>query len=391
MLDILDRDYSFGCDANGAGSETVTVTPTTFAIVNVVGEVSGGNPRWRILVNGTLSTVGRGPEIDVGPLLLHPSDRLTVSLTGATPNASVVGKFRGSHGDSAAEVARNYTPGPNTITVETISTRQPLTLAPGQASLVVGTNTSNQVALQLQTGTQAIALLVDVPGNISGINLIGNVTGQDYAANIVTAGASLGNQQQFRFPIESAWDTTITLKITTNASGGATAWASAVLDPEVTWQASQEPIGAQVLAYNQHQIGYEDNVTPGGSLGASLLVSMVRAHPAPWQAPNVQGIPLNFQLNAGASGTLQAGVAGKQLRMFGMAYLPGGVVAGSSLHYRTTTGPTDFYVDDTSQGGYRTYDGDGGIIGVTGDALIVTNIGGANGPFILGGMGVSQS
>jgi hypothetical protein len=317
-LATVNLPFSGTTDTNGNYTTTLRPRAGFWCSLKMVAQVDAGNPTWKVSDGVIPLGIGRGQRAEIGGLVAPPSAQLVIDVAGAGPSAAVSGRLIGVQGPDMESIAGAFVPVPNTVTVENVSTRQRLGTTIPTLS-VPAASTTRSVTVQLPSGTQAIALLVDTGfSTILTANLVGNVTGVDYFV-VYTADTNLSTSYQLRFPIESAFDTAITITLTTKAAGSGgqavKCWASAVLDPEVVWVASQSVLAAELLAYQQQQIGWDagpGNATRGPN---SLLVSLVQAKSAPWQAPRNYA----YVESAVNSTVLVAAVAGQTIWVHGIA------------------------------------------------------------------------
>lgn len=255
-----------------------------------------GPAEWAILVGGRPATYGRGRRVTLGPELILDGETVTVSVTGGPPNSPVDGTARGRSGDPQSILA-GFTPAPNTIALDT-SAQQTLL-----GSLTTpGDGAQHVKVIPMQPNTQGVGYFVRSGAAVL-VSMLGQVTQFLYfSLSPVTWGKFNA------FPFGDPLDTQVQVAVTDNGSPATVDFISWSYDP-VVWT-RQEPNTfqqVQVNDLNQNIIG-SDGGTVAASLGQSLLVSMIKATPAPWQS-GVNSVTMSANFVGGTAQQQVAGVA----------------------------------------------------------------------------------
>lgn len=174
-LDVLDVDFSGTADAGGNVTILLNLNRTYWASARVVASTTG-NAQWAVLVNARPVTFGRGARCDVGPVMLSPTDQITINVTNASAGAQVAGKIVGVTASTLQEALQQFRPAPNTIALDTASPGQVLvaqkTIVPG-SQFVTG--------IQLQPGFHGLGFLTSSAG--VGTCQIQGITGEQTNAS----------------------------------------------------------------------------------------------------------------------------------------------------------------------------------------------------------------
>lgn len=253
---------------------------------------------WAILVSGRPATYGRGRRVTLGPELIQDGETVTVNVSGGPPNAAIDGAARGKSGDAGAILA-GFTPQPNTIALDT-SAQQVLL-----GSLTTpGDGAQHTKIIPMQPNTQGVGYFVRSGAAVL-VSMLGTTTNFLYfSLSPVTWGKFNA------FPFGDPLDTQVQVAVTDNGSPATVDFISWSYDP-VVWT-RQEPNTfqqVQINDLNQNIIG-SDGGTVAASLGQSMLVSMIKATPAPWQS-GVTSVTMSANFVGGTPQQQVAGVAGE--------------------------------------------------------------------------------
>lgn len=178
LIQPIDKLFAGNCDANGNFvSPPIQPAPALYSALKVVAQTTGAAARWNVVVGGTSKAFSPGPQVDV-PILVQPNQSVIIQISGAQPNAAVSGTLTGVGGTTFEEVAPFLSLVPNTITLQTLTSEQPIdsfTQPPNVA-------TANRL-YRLPAGTQNVRLQVNGNAQLvsfTGLKVLGNGTGNIY-------------------------------------------------------------------------------------------------------------------------------------------------------------------------------------------------------------------
>lgn len=304
-LDVLDIDFSGTTDTGGNLSLQKIPSPAYWASLKVIAQVTG-NAIWVIQVNGRAVTFGRGPRVDLGPILLQPKDTVTVQILSAQPMVTLTGKFLGVVAGTIGEILANFSQVPNTIAVDVSSPSLVL------EHVQVAANGNSTTTVILPSGAQAIGWQLDgLAGDGQGPSSV-SITGQQTGDLYDTWSFPFSAQILFAVPLGSV-DTSFTVFVQARAAAACGVYV-------IAWsQAPVAPLPATVAAADGAQL---------------TAVSLQLANPALWQAPNRLPVRVANGLLAGVANRVQllAGVAGQTIRVFAATLAADAAAAAGGFH-----------------------------------------------------------
>ena len=221
--------------------------------------------------------------------------------------------------------------------LQQVTTQQAIVLG----SLIVAAGLTQAEDFTVPAGTQSIGFAVRseaIPGNPGhfydtpqSTTVQGDQTAHDYF-EAVTGATNAGG------PLASVFDpsdTSITVTMTANASNASKidvlAWPTlpAVV---VRQNPGDTPINVTLIVQGTN-VSYDTDAGLSGT-GNELGVSLFKATPAPWQAPNLRPVRISgaFPTTQATAKELIAGVAGEAIRIWDLSLVWDSASAANSLH-----------------------------------------------------------
>lgn len=254
MRQPIDIPFSGKCDAAGNGTIPINAPVEYWCALYLALEVLG-SPVWTIResgVGGLPYTFGAGTPVVLGPIVIPPRKILSLSVTGANANATIVGKLLGWSAPTFTELppalptasSVNISGGVvnATITAGTINVQNvpggllainlpPTSLGSWSVTGVKGTVVSQTVTVPAATHSIQVACTVDCA-----IAIRGTTTGCYYSKNrFATVSTLVGIQgpvATFEIPINTGIETGYEIRITKNDGSAGTAYGAAILSSE---------------------------------------------------------------------------------------------------------------------------------------------------------------
>jgi len=306
-------------DANGNATFDLGLERTgDWRNVKVAASLSGA-AEWALVSGGSALTFGRGRRVTLGPELLEPFDTLTLQVAGGPPNQPITGTVSGMAGDQD-EISGTFTPAPNTIALDTAPTGVPILPLAG-TSLTSG-NFVNCQPLPIGTTYVRVWMAPSTPATVQLIGLanpsvFGGLNRIYYQENAPT---STG----FYRDVEVDPELELTLRFNNNGAGTING---------LVITAHTDPVPPDVF---NSQPAIPVNVQPAS--GADFPVHNTTA--APWQAAASNAGVAATSVNAGASLTLIAAVAGKTVYLHGYSFSQDGANAAAQWQLQDSGGGT---------------------------------------------------
>lgn len=184
MIDQLRIPFSGTVKSDGTFEIDLTpaVLQSYYAMILVSarhvgnGEVTG-SPRWTLAGGGMALDFTVGSAVDLGPRLFSPGETVTVSGSGAQPQATISGVLHGTRAGTAAELlAGAYVPTPSTLGVQPTGTTQIL------ADITTPANVNTSVTVPTPQTATALGYIAFVEGGFFPLSVIvtGVQSNQDY-------------------------------------------------------------------------------------------------------------------------------------------------------------------------------------------------------------------
>lgn len=308
--------FSDQTDANGKASTKVKAPPTLFGVLTVVAQCAG-NPNWTVTSGSVLLGFGNGPQVNIGPILTIPGETLTVSITNGAPNAQVTGTAAGTQHQTADEAADHFHPAPNVLTISSFGTQELL----GSLTAVNGTVSrsftpsrgTRALKFGWHAGTATAGTKFTVVGDQSGISY-GGSTQATPVDNLTPI--TLSSPWVTLFDL--AFDTSFTVTLTDTAPGFVLEVGASPDVEIVTVSTIQNGFVSLTDALSQAAISVDNQNNQ-----TSLDVSLVQAHPAPWQAAT-NSAPLTGGIGATSAVTfIPAPGAGLSIYLHFLSFIPG--------------------------------------------------------------------
>jgi len=356
--DLLDMDLSATCDATGAGSTTIIPRAAHYAVLKIIGQVTG-SASWTVLLNGQPVTFGRGPRVDLGPIVTQPGDKITLSVQGAIPLSPIRGRLIGAAAIQLDQVLAMYSPAPNTIALDVAAPQLDL----GQVAGTAGPGGSR--TFLVPPNTYALAILPQ--GGVTGFTSLvvtGIQSGDTYA--FLTAAGGLPTDVIYVPLGTQAFDSQVKVAGSVTGAGTATMEVVALLAP-IAIAASITGVGTTPITS-----GGQDLSPSGGN--SIPVVPAANYTPTPWQAArSVKRISF-AALTAGAGNAIQlvAPVVNQSVYLFGAGLQLDAAAAAGGIHLDgLPAGPNEFRADfGSATAAPQRIDGSGAP-GISGNGLSI--------------------
>lgn len=191
-------------DANGAASIDVRLERTGDWRAVKIALGTTGPAEWSAVQSGVPVTFGRGRRVTLGPELMQPDDTLKIEVTGGPVLAQITGSVSGI-GGTMQEIIEAFKPEPNTIALDTSTSRQKL-FPDGTTpatSLLTPSYTVNSGAtvtntFTLPAGTVELIFSANASGLVFTYQLL--VVGRQSGTQYFGSDAAPGSTQDVSFP-----------------------------------------------------------------------------------------------------------------------------------------------------------------------------------------------
>lgn len=205
-----------------AADGTATIAPgalvaTQYAAMLASFQASG-NPTWRLLISGRPVGSGAGPNVDIGPRIVAPSEQVSLVVAGGLPNTTVSGQFHGGRADTVEEAIQFASLlGANTQSLLISNTRIPLypdgyTGQKGSAfpSFVLQASANPTFTFTLPPNVTNIRV-ANAPGSAAwSIGIFGHQTTRDYLEQTnVGSGLPLDGLLPIDVRVDPEWDSQV--------------------------------------------------------------------------------------------------------------------------------------------------------------------------------------
>lgn len=263
--------------AHIATSETAVITATLDVL---------GNPTWTMFIGGTQAAYGIGPQVEMGPRLVAPNEKVVIVLQGALPGSQVTGQLHGGRSSNLDEVLSHANVVmPNIISMVTTAPRQALypegpQPAAGSPSFTVPIGGSVTKRFLLPTGCVQIRLIVNASGVVFNyaVGIVGVKSGSTYFPTFApgAVGGLAAPMVPVTFAIDQEWDPEIDLTVGSDPTNTAVlnVRVSAIFEAESPGQSGSVQ-SVKLAGGSSQYTGYDFQVTAAFNAAGTPSVNQI--------------------------------------------------------------------------------------------------------------------